>query len=115
MDHEEKYNTARWDAGQVRREGGERPPHSAQSAASEERRRRNRRKGRERRFLLWLIFVVAVSAILAGVGWLLANDMCAFNKEPVTATIEVTKDDDVNSIATKLKNEGLIEDRHRHL
>ena len=24
MDHEEKYNTARWDAGQVRREGGER-------------------------------------------------------------------------------------------
>ena len=109
MDHEEKYNTARWDAGQVRREGGERPPHSAQSAASEERRRRNRRKGRERRFLLWLIFVVAVSAILAGVGWLLANDMCAFNKEPVTATIEVTKDDDVNSIATKLKNEGLIE------
>lgn len=66
-------------------------------------------QGRERRFLLWLIFVVAVSAILAGVGWLLANDMCAFNKEPVTATIEVTKDDDVNSIATKLKNEGLIE------
>ena len=59
MDHEEKYNTARWDAGQVRREGGERPTHSAQSAASEERRRRNRRKGRERRFLLWLIFVVA--------------------------------------------------------
>ena len=109
MDHEEKYNTARWDAGQVRREGGERPTHSAQSAASEERRRRNRRKGRERRFLLWLIFVVAVSAILAGVGWLLANDMCAFNKEPLTATIEVTKDDDVNSIATKLKNEGLIE------
>ena len=47
MDHEEKYNTARWDAGQVRREGGERPTHSAQSAASEERRRRNRRKGRE--------------------------------------------------------------------
>ncbi len=43
MDHEEKYNTARWDAGQVRREGGERPTHSAQSAASEERRRRNRR------------------------------------------------------------------------
>ena len=72
MDHEEKYNTARWDAGQVRREGGERPTHSAQSAASEERRRRNRRKGRERRFLLWLIFVVAVSAILAGVGWLIA-------------------------------------------
>ena len=41
--------------------------------------------------------MVAVSAILAGVGWLLANDMCAFNKEPLTATIEVTKDDDVNS------------------
>ena len=109
MDHEENYNTARWDAGQVRRESGERPSRSAGSAASAERRRRNRRKGRERRFLLWLIFVFAVSAILAGVGWLLANDMCAFNKEPVTATVEVTKDDDISTIAAKLKSEGLIE------
>ncbi len=109
MDHKEEFNTARWDAAQVRRESGERPSRSAESAASAERRRRSHRKGRERRFLLWLIFVLAVSAILAGVGWLLANDLCAFNKEPITATVEVTKDDNINTIATKLKNEGLIE------
>jgi len=105
MDHEENYNTARWDAELVRREERETRTH----ASGAERRRRNRRKGRARRFLLWAIFVVVVSAILAGVGWLLANDLCAFNKEPVTATVEVTKDDDLNSIATKLKDEGLIE------
>ncbi len=105
MNHEENYNTARWDAEQVRRE--EQAAHAR--SASAERRRKNRRKGRARRFLLWAIFVGVTSAILAGVGWLLANDMCAFNKEPLTATIEVTKDDDVNSIASKLKEEGLIE------
>ena len=64
---------------------------------------------RTRSALLWLIFVFVTSAILAGVGWLLANDLCAFNKDPVTATIEVTKDDNLNTIATKLKDEGLIE------
>lgn len=105
MNNEEKYNTARWDAGQVQREHASRQTVSSGSA----RRRKNRRRGAARRFLLWAIFVCVSSAILAGVGWLLANDMCAFNKEPVTATVEVTKDDDLSSIAVKLKDEGLIE------
>ena len=109
MDHEEKYNTARWDAEQVRREGRSSHSRTPSNAANAERRRRNRRKGQMRRLLLWSVFVVTVSAILAGVGWLLANDMCSFNKEPVTATIEVTKDDNLSTIATKLKEEGLIE------
>lgn len=105
MEHEENFNTARWDAAEVRRE--EHEAHARTSNA--ERRRKNRRKGRARRFLLWAIFVCVTSAILAGVGWLLANDMCAFNKEPLSVTIEVTKDDDVNSVAAKLKDAGLIE------
>ena len=106
MSNEERYgNTARWDAESVReRERMRRQPNPAV-------RKRNKRKGRRRRFLLWFIFVVAVSAILAGVGWLLANDMCSFNKEPLTVSIEVTKDDDVDSVAQKLKDEGLIEYR----
>ena len=44
-------------------------------------------------------------------GWLLANDMCAFNKEPITTTIEITKDDNINTVSKKLKEEGLIEYR----
>ena len=107
MNNEEKFNTARWDAGEVRRETHSR--HTSESAANSERRRRNRRKGKMRRLLLWSVFVVVVSAILAGTGWLLANDLCAFNKEPLTVTIEVTKDDNLNTIATKLKDEGLIQ------
>ena len=69
------------------------------------------RKRRKRRFnfITYILFVVVTSAILAGVGWLLMNDLCAFNKEDITATIEVTADDSVATIATKLKDAGLIE------
>lgn len=52
--------------------------------------------------------MLITSAILAGVGWLLANDMCSFNKAPVETTIEITRDDNLNTIATKLHDEGLI-------
>lgn len=102
MSHEEKYNTSRWDAGSVR--GAE---HRAAPDASA--RARRKKQGRRRRFTLWLVFVLSVSAILAGVGWLLANDMCSFNKAPVETTIEITRDDNLNTIATKLKDEGLIQ------
>lgn len=105
MSYEEKYNTARWDAESVR--GAERPHRQISSSE----RKKRKKQGERRRFMLWLIFVLTVSAILAGVGWLLANDMCSFNKEPVTTTIEITKDDNINSVSKKLKDEGLIEYR----
>lgn len=105
MSNEEKFNTARWDAESVREY--ERPRRQVSEAT----RRKRKKQGQRRRFLLWLVFVVVVSAILAGVGWLLANDMCSFNKDPLTVTVEVTKDDDLNSISKKLKDEGLIEYR----
>ena len=34
--------------------------------------------------------------------------MCSFNKAPVETTIEITRDDNLNTIATKLHDEGLI-------
>ena len=69
------------------------------------------RKRKKRRFniLVYLLFVLVTSAILAGVGWLLINDLCAFNKEDITATIEVTADDTVSTIADKLEDAGLIQ------
>ena len=103
MSNERRDQTERWDAESVRAAEQRR---SSRSAAQK---RARKRKGRVRRFFLWLIFVVVVSAILAGVGWLLANDLCAFNKESLSATIEITKDDDLGSVADKLKDEGLIE------
>lgn len=102
VNQEDRYNTARWDAEQVRREA------TAPRISAAERKRRQR-VNRRRERTVWLAFVLITSAILAGVGWLLANDLCAFSKDPVTATIEVTKDDNLNTIAKKLKKEGLIE------
>ena len=60
---------------------------------------------------LYILCVLVASAILAGVGWLLASDLCAFNRDiPSTTkiTIEVTADDDMGSIAEKLQDAGLI-------
>ena len=96
-------DTASWDTEQVR----QREP---------ERRRRPAKKKRKRsvvwmilRPILYIFFVLLVSALLAGSGWLLMSDLCAFNKDPMTATIQVTSEDDVSSVAEKLKEAGLIE------
>ena len=93
-------DTANWDTEQVRRSRSEQrtPAH-----------RPRKRKKRRFNILVYLLFVLVTSAILAGVGWLLINDLCAFNKEDITATIEVTADDTVSTIADKLEDAGLIQ------
>ena len=93
-------DTASWDTEQVRRS------QSGQTAPS---RRPRKRKKRRFNIFTYLLFVLITSAILAGVGWLLINDLCAFNKEDLTATIEVTADDTVSTIADKLEDAGLIQ------
>ncbi len=95
-----REDTASWDTEQVRRSQG------GQTAPS--RRPRKRKKHRFNIFT-YLLFVLITSAILAGVGWLLINDLCAFNKEDITATIEVTADDSISTIADKLEDAGLIQ------
>ncbi|QNL45644.1 endolytic transglycosylase MltG [Oscillibacter hominis] len=93
-------DTTGWDAKQVR----------SQSESYRQERQHPRRRGtRAANVVLYLLVVVLSSAILAGVGWLLANDLCSFNKDPVTTTIEVTADDTLGSVANKLKDEGLIQ------
>ena len=65
-------DTASWDAEQVRR--SEQPRQVS---------RKSRKRKRRKRInpLLYILFVLVTSALLAGVGWLLASDLCAFNKE----------------------------------
>lgn len=87
--------TASWDARQVRRRSGHRVEE-----------RRPRRRGFN--WLQYILFVLIVSAVLAGVGWLLINDFCSFNKTPVTTTIQITSDDTLGSIADKLHDAKLI-------
>ena len=110
MSEDRFYDTARYDTQQVRDEARRRAQIESRRAAQREAERRKRRFLRGLlRFVLWLTFVVAASFALSGVGWLLANDFAAFNKEPLSATITITKDDDLNSVADKLKDNGLIE------
>ena len=93
-------DTASWDAEQVRR--GE------QAQRQQVSRKKRKRRKRINPFL-YLIFVLVTSLILASVGWMLISDLCAFNKDYVETTVEVTADDNVSSVATKLQNAGLIE------
>ena len=52
--------------------------------------------------------MVLGSCLLAGLGWLIVNDVCALNKAPLTATVEIEKGDSVGQIASKLKKAGII-------
>lgn len=93
-------DTASWDAEQVRK---------AEQAQHQQTGRKKRKKKKRINPFLYIIFVLVTSAILASVGWLLISDLCAFNKDYVETTVEVTADDDVSSVATKLQDAGLIE------
>ena len=100
-------DTASWDASQVRRSQA---GHTGRSQGNPPQQRR-RRKRRRINPVLYILCVLVASAILAGVGWLLASDLCAFSRDiPSTTkiTIEVTADDDMGSIAEKLQDAGLI-------
>ena len=59
--------------------------------------------------LIYVICVLGVSLLLAGVGWLWANDVLALNKDYHTAVVEIHEGDTVSQVADKLKEQGLIE------
>ena len=82
-----KGDTASWDAEQVRRSEPQRRPRQT---TAKKRRRRKRINP-----LLYILFVLVASAILAGVGWLLGSDLCAFNKEYMETTVAITADDTI--------------------
>lgn len=137
---EDRYHTTSWDGQQVQRQqaaSGGSSPWSQQSPrpAASSQQSSGKKKAKKRKamnpilgILLWVVIVASSSAIFAGVGWMLANDLCAFNKTPIEATVEipeewfteteVTQDDgttktvstvDMSKVAEELKEEGLIE------
>lgn len=99
-------------------------------------RRRRSRAARVSGALLYVLFVIGISAILATVAWIWANDVLALNKEPLTAVVtlddaaftteevevqtenedgtvtvstETVKVADLDYVADVLKENGLIE------
>lgn len=94
MSDYQNSDTAKWDAQEVRKQASGQGP-----------------KPKKKRRLGWLGYlagVIVASFLLAGIGWLAVNDVCALNKAPLTATIEVESGDSVGTVATKLKKAGLI-------
>ena len=93
-------DTASWDASQVRRSQA---GHTGRSQGNPSQQPQRRRKRRRINPVLYILCVLVASAILAGVGWLLASDLST-----TKITIEITADDDMGSIAEKLQDAGLI-------
>lgn len=126
MTNDDRYHTTSWDARQVQSQsGGQRggePPKKKKKKAK-------RRMNPLLAVVLWVVFVVAASYLLASMGWKWANDLCALNKEYREAEIEVTEEwvdrvetvtdedgstqtvtyYDMKKAAEELKDSGLIE------
>ena len=134
---EDRYHTTSWDGRQVQRQqtssGGSAPRPQRQSSGGQqggEKKKTKKSRGMNPflGILLWIVIVGASSAICAGVGWMLANDFCAFNKDYLEATVEISpdwftetevkQDDgttetvstvDIGKVAAELKENNLIE------
>ncbi|EOS62415.1 endolytic transglycosylase MltG [Oscillibacter sp. 1-3] len=101
-----KGDTASWDAAQVRRGQADRP----QQNQSARRRKKRRRMNPLLAVILYVLIVVAASATMAGVGWLLASDLCAFNRgAKMEVTVEISADDTLDTVADKLQEAELIQ------
>jgi len=100
MANDKNFETTYYNAQEVRRA-------AEQQAHRSTKRRKNKRRG----VAVYLICVVLVSAILAGIGWFLANDLCALNKDYLEATIVVEEKDSLHAVARKLKKAGLINNK----
>ena len=84
------------------------PRRREETQRSSNTRRRKKRSGLSGA-AIYAIFVIGVSALLACIGWVAANDVLALNKPEKTATITITNDNSFGDVAEKLKDEGLIE------
>ena len=103
---DDRNETTRFDAQRVRRAQEQQQRRSPQQRPPQRRPRRKRIGPGT--ILLYFGFILVFSAILAGTAWLLANDICSFNKEEAEVAIVVEEEDSIKSIAKKLKSEGLI-------
>lgn len=57
---------------------------------------------------IWLVIIVAIGVSVGRLAWLCASDVLAFGREPITASVTIEEGDDLDTIAQKLKDAGLI-------
>ena len=104
MDDNKRFDTQGWDAEEVHQKIIQQAEVDGTLANGK------KRKHRRKKFN-WAIYVTAVvlgSMLLAGIGWVLANDLCALDKGNETYTVTIEEGDGVFAIAGKLKEAGLI-------
>ncbi len=58
--------------------------------------------------VIWLVLILAIGVSLGRTLWLCCSDLMAFGKKPATATITITKEDDIDTISQALADKGLI-------
>ena len=132
MSNEDRYHTTSWDGGQVRRQaaagGAPSQPNRASGGSGKKKTKKKKRTNPFLALLLWVVIVIASSVILAGVGWMLANDLCALTGEDqevevvvpeewFTTTVVKNQDGedeevalcDVSKVADALQDAGLIQ------
>ena len=91
----------------MERDTRRRRPEEPERRPAPQRRRLNKRSPLSNS-MLYIVMVCAVSIVLAAVGWSLANDMLALNKDKVTATIVVDDENDFGSVVDQLKDNDII-------
>ena len=58
--------------------------------------------------IVWIAITVAIGVTLGRMAWVCAADVLAFGREDTKVTITISSTDDIDAIAQKLKNAGLI-------
>lgn len=58
--------------------------------------------------LIWLMLIVAIGITLGKAVWICAADVLAFGRESSIVTVEIVAGDNIDTIAAKLKDAGLI-------
>lgn len=86
------------------RQASRRPPARRTPMA----RRPKKRRSAFTRSLTYILVVCGVSALLALVGWTIANDVLALNKEELSAIITVDNTRNFDSVVDQLKDTGII-------
>ena len=57
---------------------------------------------------IWLAIIVFVGVSVGRLGWLCASDVLALGRTPISATVTIDPEDDIDAIAKKLQDANLI-------
>lgn len=104
-----RSGTGRREAGARASRGASQGGEHTEGARRQTQRRRRRHRSTGLMVALYVVFIIGASALLATVGWQLANDVLALNKAPTTAVVEIDDETTLNQVAKELSDQGIIE------